>query len=177
MIITYFVHSTTTDNESGVVTGWEDSPLSEKGNKQAAELHSLTADHPFDVVISSDSGRAIETATIAFNPLFLMTDWRLREINYGKYSKQPSHTVKGDLTKYINSPFPEGESYNDVLNRMVSLISDIKKYHQGKSVALVAHQAPQLALNVLIHGRTWEQAFQEDWRKTHAWQPGWTYEI
>ena len=26
-------------------------------------------------------------------------------------------------------------------------------------------------------GKTWKEAFAEDWRKKHAWQPGWDYTI
>jgi len=42
-------------------------------------------------------------------------------------------------------------------------------------VAIVAHKAPQLALDVLLKNKTWQQAFAEDWRKTKSWQPGWDY--
>ena len=41
----------------------------------------------------------------------------------------------------------------------------------------MGHQAPQLALEVLLNGKTWEQAFADDWRKTKAWKPGWEYEL
>jgi len=41
----------------------------------------------------------------------------------------------------------------------------------------VSHQAPNLALNVLLKEKTWEQAIAEDWRHTKEWQPGWEYEV
>ena len=44
-------------------------------------------------------------------------------------------------------------------------------------MAIVAHKAPQLALDVLLKGKTWKEAFAEDWRKTKSWKPGWEYEI
>ena len=46
-----------------------------------------------------------------------------------------------------------------------------------KNVAIVVHKAPQLSLDVLIRGKTWEQALAEDWRKIKAWKPGWEYEL
>lgn len=49
--------------------------------------------------------------------------------------------------------------------------------HQSKHIAIVAHRAPQLALDVLTKGKTWDQAIVEDWRKKKAWQPGWEYFI
>jgi alpha-ribazole phosphatase/probable phosphoglycerate mutase len=51
----------------------------------------------------------------------------------------------------------------------------LKANYDGKSVAIVAHKAPQLALDVLIGGKSREQAFAEDWRKRKARQPGWEY--
>ena len=174
MEITYFVHSTTLDNETGIVTGWDDSKLSLKGKKQAEELRSIL-DSRFDIVLSSDLGRAVETASIAFSPLLLDTDWRLREVNYGTLNKKPSGIVKQNLAQYVASPFPEGESYEDVAKRVSHFLDEIKLKHEGKRVALVAHQAPQLALDVLLYKKTWEQAFQDDWRNTGSWRPGWVH--
>jgi hypothetical protein len=30
-------------------------------------------------------------------------------------------------------------------------------------------------LEVIIKGKSWQEAFAEDWRKTKQWQPGWDY--
>ena len=52
--ITYFVHGTTTDNETGKATGWLPGELSELGRKQAIELSVQAADKKFDAVYCSD---------------------------------------------------------------------------------------------------------------------------
>jgi broad specificity phosphatase PhoE len=75
----------------------------------------------------------------------------------------------------IEKPFPEGESYEDVKTRVENFLEFLKKNYDGKNVAIVAHKAPQLALDVLIKGKSWNQALAEDWRKTKSWQPGWEY--
>ncbi len=75
----------------------------------------------------------------------------------------------------VTKSFPAGESYEDVKARIADFLEDLKKNYDGKSVAIVAHKAPQLALDVLVQGKSWEQAFAEDWRKIKAWQPGWEY--
>ena len=77
----------------------------------------------------------------------------------------------------MNNPFPNGESYKDVEKRIANFLEFLKQNYNGKHVAIVAHQAPQLALEVLIKGKTWEQAVDEDWRKKKAWQPGWEYVV
>ncbi len=47
-----------------------------------------------------------------------------------------------------------------------------KENYNGKTIALVAHRAPQLALDVITKNITWEQAIEQDWRKTKNWQLG-----
>ncbi|OGM12943.1 hypothetical protein A3D84_06150 [Candidatus Woesebacteria bacterium RIFCSPHIGHO2_02_FULL_42_20] len=75
----------------------------------------------------------------------------------------------------ITKRFPNGESYEDVKKRIQEFLDFLKDNFDGKHVAIVAHKAPQLALDVLLKGKTWEQAFRDDWRKKKAWQPGWEY--
>jgi len=84
---------------------------------------------------------------------------------------------KNDLKKYINEPFPGGESYKDVEKRLSDFLKFLKNNYNNKSVAIIAHQAPQLSLEVLLKDKTWEQAIDEDWRKTKSWRPGWVYEL
>ena len=77
----------------------------------------------------------------------------------------------------IYNKFPGGESYEDVKARMADFLKFLKENYDGKHVAIVAHKAPQLSLDVLLKGKTWEQALAEDWRKTKSWQPGWEYQL
>ena len=85
------------------------------------------------------------------------------------------HTFKDNMEDYIDQPFPNGESYKDVEKRLRSFIESLKQNYDGKHVAVVAHQGPQLALDVILRDRTWPQAVAEDWRNRKAWQPGWEY--
>jgi broad specificity phosphatase PhoE len=174
--ITYFVHGTTTDNEQGVSSGWRDALLSELGTKQSIELREKLAGKKFDVVFCSDLRRAVDSAGLTFNGLApIIPDKRLRECNYGAYNGKPSSVVEPMQERMVNERFPEGESYDDVKARVADFLEFVKKNYDGKNVAIVAHKAPQLALDVLLKHKSWEQAFAEDWRKTKAWKPGWEY--
>jgi alpha-ribazole phosphatase/probable phosphoglycerate mutase len=176
--ITYFVHGTTTDNENDISSGWSDVDLSELGIKQSIELKDKIKNKTFDVVFCSDLIRAVHSAELTFkNLLPIIQDKRLRECNYGKYNAQPSAIVEQMQENRIIEKFPEGESYEDVKIRIADFLNFLKQNYDGKSVAIVAHKAPQLALDVLLENKTWEQAFAEDWRKTKSWRPGWKYEI
>jgi len=50
----------------------------------------------------------------------------------------------------IEKSFPNGESYEDVKQRILDLLDFLRENYDGKRVALVAHKAPQLALDVIL---------------------------
>ncbi|HBL51633.1 MAG: Phosphoglycerate mutase [Candidatus Magasanikbacteria bacterium GW2011_GWA2_42_32] len=177
--ITYFVHGTTTDNEKEISSGWKDVGLSELGVKQSVDLKEQTKDKKFDVVFCSDLQRAHNSAKLAWDGIYpIIPDARLRECNYGKLNGASSAIVEPmQEEECITNKFPEGESYEDVKVRIAYFLEFLKKNYDGKNVAIVAHKAPQLSLDVLITGKTWKQALAEDWRKTKAWKAGWEYEL
>ena len=176
--ITYFVHGTTTDNENGIASGWKDIELSELGKRQMLDLKRIVAGKKFDAIFCSDLKRAVTTAHGAFEGLTpIMSDERLRECNYGDYNGKPTSVVDPMLEQNITERFADGESCEDVKARIADFLDFLKQHYDGKHIAIVAHKAPQLAIEVLLRGKTWEQAFTDDWRKTKSWQPGWGYNL
>lgn len=177
--ITYFVHGTTTDNENEISSGWSDASLSELGIRQSTELREKAKDKKFDVVFCSDLKRAVDSAQLAFEGVApIIADKRLRECNYGKLNGHLSDIVEPmQEEECIYNKFPEGESYEDVKARIADFLKFLKENYDGKSVAIVAHKAPQLSLDVLLKGKTWKEALAEDWRKAKSWQPGWEYQL
>lgn len=174
--ITFFAHGTTVDNEQHLSSGWNDVELSEEGITQSWELTELTDHLEFDAVFCSDLKRAVDSAEITWGGKYpIMQDKRLRECNYGDFNGKSSDIVEPLQEKSITNPMPNGESYEMVMVRMESFLNHLKTNHDGKLIAIVAHKAPQLALEVLLKGATWDEAFASDWRKTKAWKPGWEY--
>lgn len=177
--ITYFVHGTTTDNEKEISSGWSDVELSDLGIQQSIELKEKTKDKKFDVVFCSDLQRARKSAEITWGgEVPIIADDRLRECNYGQLNGGPSAVIEPMQEKEMHhKPFPDGESYDDVKARVADFLEFLKANYEGKSVAIVAHKAPQLALDVLLKNMTWDEAIANDWRKTKSWKPGWEYII
>ena len=177
--ITYFVHGTTTDNEQHISSGWKDVELSALGIQQSKDLQGQTKDIKFDVVFCSDLKRAYDSAKLAWEGIYTITqDARLRECNYGTLNGASSDIVEPmQEDECISKPFPEGESYEDVKARIADFLEFLKKNYDGKHVAIVGHKAAQLALDVLLKGKTWKQALADDWRKTKSWKPGWEYTL
>ena len=175
--ITYFVHGTTKDNEKEISSGWKDVELSEKGIKQSKELIKQIKGNKFDAIFSSDLIRAVKSAEITFGKGKIIIDKRLRECNYGDFNGKESEIVEPMQEKNIARRFPNGESYEDVKKRIAEFLNEVFRKYKGKHIAIVAHKAPQLAIEVLLNNKTWEEAFRNDWRKRKAWQPGWEYFI
>lgn len=178
MKLTYFVHSITEDNEKGLATGWMQGNLSKEGIKRAKALQSDLQQRDFDAVFCSDLKRTIVSADLFFEGKFpTFIDWRLRECNYGEKDGMPAVNFKKNREQdYIDTPYPMGESYKNVEHRIQSFLSDLGHLNFNH-VAIVAHQAPQLALDVLLKSQTWDEAIANDWRKTQSWQPGWEYSL
>ena len=174
--ITYFVHGTTTDNENKISTGWAQGELSELGITQAKELGKLVENEKFDLIFCSDLKRAVDSAELGFGDKYkIIQDKRLRECNYGDLNETPEHNVIYE--NHIDEPFPNGENLKDVKKRLADFLEFLKTNYNEKHIAIVAHKAPQLALEVLLNNKTWTEAIETDWRKTKAWQPGWGYNL
>ena len=173
--IIYFVHGTTTDNASGKCSGWKQVELTDLGKERAIKLGKIRKNTHFDVIFTSDLVRAIDSAKLAFPNVEHIQDARLRECNYGDLEGKDKKMVIYE--EHIEKPFPNGESLKEVEKRIRNFIVFLKDNYQGKTIGIVAHRAPQLAIEVITKGISWEEANKNDWRKTKAWQPGWEYII
>ena len=172
--LTYYVHGTTYDNSNKKCSGWKQVELNDLGKIQAKELGKNTP-YKFDVLFTSDLIRAIETAKLAFPGMNFRTDVRLRECNYGIYDGEDKSLVK--YNEHIEIPFENGESFSDVESRIRDFIDYLKQNYDEKTIGIIAHRVPQLALDVITKNISWEDAINNDWRKSGDWKPGWIYEI
>lgn len=170
--IVYYVHGTTYDNATKKCSGWKQVELNELGIEQAVNLGKNTS-LKFDVLFTSDLIRAIDSAKLAFPDFESIQDRRLRECNYGDFDGEDKKLVIYE--EHIDEPFPNGESLKDVEKRLREFLKDIQENYPGKTIGIIAHRAPQLALEVITKHISWEEANANDWRKTGNWQPGWEY--
>jgi broad specificity phosphatase PhoE len=173
--LVYETHSTTIDNETGIATGWLEGRLSDRGRVQAAALGERRREDGLAAVFTSDLGRAIETAEIAFagSGLPVHHDWRLRECNYGELNGTPAADIEADRARRIDEPFPGGESYQQVVDRTRDFLNDLFPDLDGSRVLLIAHSANRWSLQHLLLGMPLEQVVAAPFE----WQKGWEYAL
>ncbi len=171
--LVYETHSTSMHNEQGIATGWLPGELSERGRERARELGRRRRDDGIDVVFSSDLRRAVETAELAFqgSEIPRYQDARLRECNYGDLNGAPTAEVRATRLDRIETPFPSGESYRDVVARTRAFLVDLMREHDGERVLVIAHAANRWAIQHLLNGTPLADVIEEPFE----WQPGWEY--
>jgi broad specificity phosphatase PhoE len=171
--IVFETHSTSVDNERGIASGWLPSALSAAGRQQARQLGRCRLAEHIDVVFTSDLRRAVQTAELAFgaHPIPIRQDWRLRECNYGDLNGASAPQLERERLRRIATPFPHGESYAQVVDRVREFLADLGGAWAGADVVLIGHSATRWALEHLLHG----VALEELVRARGDWQPGWRY--
>lgn len=171
----YETHSISVDNERGIATGWLPGELSLAGRRLAIDLGKRLEEREVQAIFCSDLRRAVETAEIACQrwPVPLILDARLREANYGALNGAPLETVHAERSRRIERPFPDGESYVDVVERTRNFLLSLGSAWEATSICIVAHSANRWALDWLLHGRPVADSVVAPF----AWQPGWRYEL
>ena len=172
--LVYETHSLTTDNEAGIATGWIPGLLSERGRAAAQALGERRRDDGIEVVFNSDLRRAVETAEIAFagSGLPVRQDPRLRECNYGELNGRTVAEIDAQRLRRVETPFPGGESYHDVVERTRSFLADLARDEPSR-VLVIAHSANRWAIEHLLEGRAVEELVAAPF----AWQEGWVYRL
>jgi probable phosphoglycerate mutase len=142
-------HGETVLNVEKRYQGHGDSPLTETGRNQVSALGRRMAKMEFDTLISSDLGRAQQTASIIadYTGHSVKTDSRLRERNYGVLEGLTVPEINARHSEILerldaNDPdyiIPEGESHRQHYQRNIRCIEEILTGRSGEKVAMVVH--------------------------------------
>jgi broad specificity phosphatase PhoE len=168
-------HATSLDNEVGLASGWFDVALSPTGEEQARMLGARRRDDHLAVVFCSDLSRSFRTAEIAFGdrPLPIIRDARLRECDYGDLTRSPTSEIEQRRLRHLVDPFPNGESYQQVVDRVSGWLSESMRHIDAGTALVIGHRATFYALEHLLNRVALHEAMTAPW----IWQPGWTYHL
>jgi broad specificity phosphatase PhoE len=127
--------------------GHADRPLTDQGREQARELADRLADTELDAVYSSDLQRAHETAEIVAEAQGLeVTALRdLREVDVGSWSgltrSEAEQRFPEAYARWLagGEGWDDGETYEQLSERVIRAIREIATAHPGERVLVVAH--------------------------------------
>ncbi len=150
-------HGQTQWNVEGRMQGWNDSPLTELGVKQAEWLGERLKGINLDKIYSSSSGRAYKTAEIINEnkSVELISHDGLRELKLGKFQGLNQDEIKKMYPEqYYNywnkpeiyKPVGDGETIEELIERIDKAIMEIIEENTGKSILIVTHTMPIKAL-------------------------------
>ena len=160
-------HGETEWNSQGRIQGHIDTPLSERGRRQARDLERRLQGEAFAAVYASDLARARETA----QPLALASgaelrlDERLRERRFGLFeghtyaeaqSNWPTEYARWTLREPAHA-VPGGESYLQARARVLEFLEEAVACHEGQGIAIVTHGGVLDIVYRRALGVAWEQ--------------------
>ncbi len=148
-VLTLVRHGETEWNAAGRIQGHLDIPLSDTGLAQAAAIGRRLGGQAFDAILSSDLGRALQTARsiVRHSEQTLVRDARLRERHLGVLQGLTGEeAVIGQPRAWgaFKARNPEaalegGETLVEFSRRVVGLIEELLGVHAGCRLLLVTH--------------------------------------
>lgn len=145
-------HGETAWNQGGRLQGHLDIPLNDTGREQARRLARALAarDDRIDLVVSSDLGRALETARAVASAVGapLVADAGLRERSFGVFegstfadvtAQQPEQAERWRRREPDWSAPGGGESLLQIKERVAQVVRRLAAENMGKQIALFTH--------------------------------------
>lgn len=152
-------HGSTDLNDNGdKIRGWRDVPLNDHGKRQAEELGNRLKKEKFDIIISSDLKRAVQTAEAISRhtgKAIVKKTIGLRPWDLGEFTGIESKIVIPQLGKFIDNPnrkIPQGESFNEFKTRCLDEIKGDLEAFKHQVILFVAHHRNDRLLDAWIHG-------------------------
>ncbi len=139
-------HGITESNENDLYPGYSEEEVSSKGVDQIDKLMQRLKNTNIDSVYSSSINRACKTAKQFAKkrniPCFILED--LKEINLGLWDRLPKEEIKRRWPQLweqaMDDPgeivLPEGERFQDTLNRSVRAFQKIAAENSNKCIAI-----------------------------------------
>lgn len=144
-------HGQTEWNLEKRMQGHKNSPLTKLGITQARGLYNKLFEENIDIIYSSESKRAYNTAEIikGNRTIPIMVKQELREIHMGHWeglqqldiiNKYPESWDHFWNKPHLYVPTELGESYQELQDRVIPVVEDIINLSQGKTILIVTHR-------------------------------------
>lgn len=169
-------HGRPADEAKGICYGRLDVRLSEAGREQIRSRISLLRSLAPDVIYTSSSRRATESATEIEGPLNLQAQAapELCEIDFGAFEglsyTELERRFPQEFRQWMECPtdskFPGGEGYLDLKQRVIAFQRSLLSKYEGETVLIVSHAGVNRVLLADALGLPDRQIFRID--QSHA---------
>ncbi|UCH21621.1 MAG: histidine phosphatase family protein [Deltaproteobacteria bacterium] len=156
-------HAQTVWNQEKRIQGQKDSPINPKGREQAAGWGRILKTLSWDRIISSDSGRAVQTALIINNFLRVpvLQDTRLREQDWGIWTGKSIDEIDGKSPQWLADRAgtgwrfcpPGGEDRFTVWKRSQQALKEAAEKWPQDTILIVTHEGVIKSLVYQLYGR------------------------
>jgi len=156
-MIIFLRHAQAKNNVERILAGrTKGIPLTQTGIQQAEKISTFLQPLKISTIYSSPIERALHTAEIVANKLDLgcKIDDRLTEIEMGSFSGMQYEEMFAKygnvfLKFYQGSPLIQKngvETFSSVKKRVLDMVNDCSKKHEGQNILLVTHMDPIKAM-------------------------------
>lgn len=153
-------HGQAISNVKNLCSCWPEkfkNPLTKLGKSTIKESAEKIKDKNVDLIFASPLLRTKMTAEIVEKIVKVKPkyDKRLREIGFGIFNnRQLVRMWKYFETeeKRINHAPPKGETYQEILERMMDFLKETDKKYKGKNILIISHEGPLFLLQGKIMG-------------------------
>lgn len=166
-------HGQTLWNEVGKMQGQLNSELTELGKQQAIWLGERLNDVDIEIIISSSSKRAVDTAELirGSRDIKIVKKEGLREMHLGSWQGMYFQDIKENYPKayddFWHHPHKyepvDGESFEQLNQRVVNEVESIIKKYEDKNILIVTHGVVLRALITYFE----HKALKEFWQGIH----------
>ena len=138
-------HGQSVHNQQQTIAGQLDSELTPLGFEDARSVAEVLGRRDFEVVYCSDLLRARQTAGTIMNTLQIncpvLYSPLIRELDYGRFTeKSVAETFRIQNYKRVpDQRYPEGESFNDLQERVQKFLGQLLHESAGKRILVAAH--------------------------------------
>jgi len=156
-------HAQTVWNQEKKIQGHSDSPLTADGERQASSWGKILEQFAFNRLLTSDTGRALETAKKinAVLKIQLITDPRLREQDWGHWVGKTTSQIQTEaplaLDGQINAGWgfcpPGGEDRRKVSARSQEALQEAAGKWPGDHFLVVTHEGVIKSIVYYLCGR------------------------
>lgn len=162
-------HGEAVSNVKRLCSCWPEefnNPLTTIGKKAIKASVEILKDKNISLIFNSPLKRAKMSAEIAGKILKVKNkpDKRLREIQFGLYNNKRLEGMWASFQKEeerINRGADGGETYSEILDRMIDFLREIDEMYKGRNILIVSHEGPLFLLQGKIMGLTIKETIEQ----------------